>query len=106
MSDGRKPINTHILGAIGVFAFLIALALAATHWTDIKNAYTLYRAERLITESQSSSRTTIGRLSGAPYAPFTSDKPAPESLGRAQVLLLRVPDSVRAKYFQSLVDIG
>src|SRR5215471_4475553 len=108
MADWRKPGPkiTLALWAIGACIILIALLLLAGQPGKIKAAYTVYRAENLIRSSQRSRRTTIGRLTEAPFAQLNPDVAVPEDLGMAQILLLKLPSSPKVTYLQSLIDIG
>src|SRR5262249_13324391 len=107
MADWRKPGPklTSALWAIGAGAILIALLLLVAKRGEIKADYALYRAENLIRFSQRSNRTTIGRLTRAPFAQLRSDITIPEDLGMAQIMLLNLPSSPKGTYLQALIDI-
>src|ERR1051326_5645035 len=109
MADWRSRDFKYVktLQAVGIAAILTALVASVTYRADIQNGYSLYRAQRFIRTAQGQTRTTLGRISGAPYAPFdNAGKPALDDLSRAQLLLLRLPNSAEAEYLQSLIYIG
>ena len=95
-----------VVKAAGILAVLAALIVAIARSDYINQRFVHYKIERLIRSGQGHARTTLGRLSNAPYAPF---KPGPldtDSLGKAQLTLLTVADSSESRFLQSQVHIA
>jgi CHAT domain-containing protein len=85
---------------------LAVFVLAHYRWSDVRTAYSVYRAESLIRAAQLPGRRTLGRTNGAPYAAFRPDITTPDDLGRAEILLLRLPSTRRVRYLQSLIELN
>ena len=83
-----------------------ALTVAVTQTHYIKQKFAEYKVHRLIKNSQNRTRTTLGRLSNAPYAVFQPGELDSDTLGKAQLALLGIPGSSEAKFLQTHIDIG
>src|ERR1051326_8600459 len=108
MKHWRKPRIEFatLLKAAGTMAGLAVLTFLAFKPDVFGDSYATYRAERLIRSAEAQSRTTEGRLANAPYSRLTPNAALPDDLGRAQLVLLRLGNSPRTEYLQSLIDIG
>src|SRR5262245_15789034 len=95
-----------MIKAAGMLAVLAALTVVIARSDYISQKFVHYKIERLIRSGQARTRTTLGRLSNAPYAPFKPGQMDAGTLGKAQLTLLTVPDSSESKLLQSHVDIA
>src|SRR4051794_35867361 len=102
----RRLDSLYLTKAAGAIMVLAAFCFCVIRSASFLDMYTAYRAETFIRIAQAKSRTTQGRLSGAPYAEINTMGPVPDELGRAQLLVFNLSASARKDYLQSLIDAG
>src|SRR5262245_57455871 len=95
-----------MIKAAGIVMVLAALTAVITRFDYIARKFAHYKIERLIRSAQSQTRSTLGRLSNAPYAAFRPGRLDADTLGKAQLALLTISDSTESKIFQTHIDIG
>src|SRR5437879_2398894 len=86
--------NVIVLSSVGLYLFA-------------RDPYSAYEIRRLIEGSYNVERRGGGRLFRTGYSPLDTTPPASQSdLGRAQLLLLRYPDSERKQRLQALLHLA
>jgi hypothetical protein len=98
--------KSSLVKAAGILIILAAFTISVAHSDYIGLKFAHYKIERLIRNAESGARTTLGRLSNAPYAALTTGRLDADTLGKAQLALLAVPDSIESKFLQTHIDIG
>src|SRR5262245_36700879 len=101
VSQGASLGKRSIIKAAGILMVLAALTTSIARSDYIGRKFAHYRIERLIRTAQSGTRTTLGRLSNTPYAAFKPGRLDSDTLGKAQLALLTVPDSTETKFLQT-----
>jgi CHAT domain-containing protein len=89
---------------IGIIGVLIVASVGLYHFA--RDPYSDQEIRQLIERGYDSQRPGGGRLFGAPYTAAGNATPDTQDLGRAQILLLRLPDSKVHQQLQGLIYLA
>src|SRR5712692_9159785 len=93
--------------SIGIATVLIALCLTSISlYVFARDPYSETEIRRLIEKSYNSQRPGGGRLSGAAYTPVGPAASGGTELAKAQIVLLRSPETVTRQRLQAIVYLA
>src|SRR5262245_38812184 len=92
--------------SFAIFAAMVFLLGSAGLYLFARDAYSEHQIRHLIDAAYNFQRPGGGRLSNAEYSPSISQFDAKADLGKAQLLLLQLPDSDTKQRLQSLIYLA
>jgi CHAT domain-containing protein len=101
LANRNRTIGIVIL-AILIFGLLSSVGL----YLSDRSTYSEREVRQLIARAYSSQRPGGGRLAGASYTPLGNTAVPTEDLGKAQILVLRQPDSRTRRRLQGLLSLS